>query len=307
MIRRFDGHSWGSTTRMVAGRLRDRFHQRSRRRLPAVCDAGLGWPQQRLTSIDVEDEASGDYAPAWSPDAGTIAYTAEIDENFETILIGAVSGLQGAPVSDPLSAGRPIRTSENNSTMEGKMGKTGIAVLTAVATIAVGGQSIARADSPADCQTKSKKKMNDYQAAQVNLTPVNSTIAAMGTFPGVYTTGHRVAPWEFKTYRIHGTITYAKFESDQDIHLIISDGKHTMILESPNPPCATGSRVLGQLKTVRTAVAKKFPIAAGGGVQKGISVPATVTGVAFFDSFHGQAGIAPNAIELHPLLSVSFG
>lgn len=29
---------------------------------------------------------------------------------------------------------------------------------------------------------------------------------------------------------------------------------------------------------------------------------AKVTGVAFFDFDHGQTGIAPNAIELHPVL-----
>jgi len=29
---------------------------------------------------------------------------------------------------------------------------------------------------------------------------------------------------------------------------------------------------------------------------------ASVTGVAFFDYDHGQTGVAPNAIELHPVL-----
>jgi len=30
---------------------------------------------------------------------------------------------------------------------------------------------------------------------------------------------------------------------------------------------------------------------------------ARVTGVAFFDFKHGQTGVAPNAIELHPVLA----
>jgi hypothetical protein len=29
---------------------------------------------------------------------------------------------------------------------------------------------------------------------------------------------------------------------------------------------------------------------------------AAVTGVAFFDFDHGQTGVAPNAVELHPVL-----
>jgi hypothetical protein len=32
---------------------------------------------------------------------------------------------------------------------------------------------------------------------------------------------------------------------------------------------------------------------------------ARVTGVAFFDFLHGQTGVAPNAIELHPILGFS--
>jgi hypothetical protein len=35
---------------------------------------------------------------------------------------------------------------------------------------------------------------------------------------------------------------------------------------------------------------------------KSISGLATVTGVGFFDFWHGQPGVAPNAIELHPVV-----
>ena len=31
-----------------------------------------------------------------------------------------------------------------------------------------------------------------------------------------------------------------------------------------------------------------------------------VTGVGFFDYLHGQRGVAPNGIELHPVLDVEF-
>jgi hypothetical protein len=33
-----------------------------------------------------------------------------------------------------------------------------------------------------------------------------------------------------------------------------------------------------------------------------LSTQARVVGVAFFDFKHGQTGVAPNAIELHPIL-----
>ena len=31
-----------------------------------------------------------------------------------------------------------------------------------------------------------------------------------------------------------------------------------------------------------------------------------ITGVGFFDYLHGQRGVAPNGIELHPVLGVEF-
>ena len=31
-----------------------------------------------------------------------------------------------------------------------------------------------------------------------------------------------------------------------------------------------------------------------------------ITGVGFFDYLHGQRGVAPNGIELHPVLDVEF-
>ena len=37
-----------------------------------------------------------------------------------------------------------------------------------------------------------------------------------------------------------------------------------------------------------------------------LSMPVTVTGVGFFDVLHGQEGVAPNGIELHPILMIDF-
>jgi len=37
-----------------------------------------------------------------------------------------------------------------------------------------------------------------------------------------------------------------------------------------------------------------------------INANATIIGVAFFDSDHNQTGVAPTAIEIHPILSIVF-
>ncbi len=31
-----------------------------------------------------------------------------------------------------------------------------------------------------------------------------------------------------------------------------------------------------------------------------------ITGIGFFDFLHGQAGVAPNGIEIHPILDIQF-
>jgi hypothetical protein len=37
-----------------------------------------------------------------------------------------------------------------------------------------------------------------------------------------------------------------------------------------------------------------------------VSLPVVVTGVGFFDFIHGQTGVAPNGIELHPIVDIKF-
>ena len=41
-------------------------------------------------------------------------------------------------------------------------------------------------------------------------------------------------------------------------------------------------------------------------VLPAVNVPVQVTGVLFFDFLHGQTGVAPNGIELHPILQITF-
>jgi hypothetical protein len=54
------------------------------------------------------------------------------------------------------------------------------------------------------------------------------------------------------------------------------------------------------------AAARDAFIAACGpptGSYRTITGTATVSGVGFFDRIHGQRGVAPNGIELHPVLA----
>jgi RyR domain len=146
------------------------------------------------------------------------------------------------------------------------------------------------------------KTLTDPGASQVNLTPQVATVGDLVDLPAPLEPTSRVAQ-ELNSYQVSGTITLAKQEADSDIHMVLQDADgRTMIIEAPCPDCAQTSTVAAQISTVRQAVEKQFPTAASGG-REDASVAVTVTGVAFFDRLHGQDGVAPNGIELHPVLS----
>src|SRR6266536_413239 len=98
-------------------------------------------------------------------------------------------------------------------------------------------------------------------------------------------------PFERHVFRVTAAVTLVRPEDDGDVHLVLSDGGQTMIAESPAPSCGSGATLQHrrQMAQARTDVQ---PCAR-----------ARVTGVAFCDCNHGQTGVAPNAIELHPILA----
>jgi hypothetical protein len=145
------------------------------------------------------------------------------------------------------------------------------------------------------------KTLTDQAASQVNLTPLTATVGELAAFPAPFEPIGRVAQ-EFNTYQVTATVTMAKQEADSDIHMVLKDGNQTMIVEAACTDCAQHSVAQAQIASVRQTVETQFPTAAAGGREE-VSVPVTVTGVAFFDRLHGQEGVAPNGIELHPVLS----
>jgi dipeptidyl aminopeptidase/acylaminoacyl peptidase len=51
-----------------------------------------GVPQRLTSGLDQDYIPVGEYAPTWSPDGTTIAYTADLDVNFQIVTIGAGGG-----------------------------------------------------------------------------------------------------------------------------------------------------------------------------------------------------------------------
>ena len=64
-----------------------------------------------------------------------------------------------------------------------------------------------------------------------------------------------------------------------------------MIAEAPTASCISGATAYRRHQMVKARAAAK------------ICGKAEIMGVSFFDFFHNQDGVAPNAIELHAVLS----
>jgi hypothetical protein len=151
------------------------------------------------------------------------------------------------------------------------------------------------------------KTATDPGAASIGNVVHATTIAALTALraPSVLPARSRIAPTETTIFSVQATLIGFKLEADSDYHLVLRTGDKTMIAEIPDPPCAKGSPLLGGIETARAQFDARFRPSAVHFTY--VAVPVTVTGVGFFDFNHGQDGVAPNAIELHPVLSVTFG
>jgi hypothetical protein len=96
-------------------------------------------------------------------------------------------------------------------------------------------------------------------------------------------------------FTVTGAVTLVREEADQDLHIVLRQGRSQMIVEAPNAPVCTPKAVTYRKRQM--AAARRAVLSSGGGCAR-----ALVTGVAFFDFIHGQTGLAPNGIELHPVL-----
>jgi uncharacterized membrane protein len=154
----------------------------------------------------------------------------------------------------------------------------------------------------------SVKTGTDPDAHLVNLNaPTTTTISNLRslTAPNPIPANNRVQPTETTLWVINCTLTQYKLESDEDYHLIIADSSgNTMITEIPAPTCVgSGSPFLNGITNARNEFNAKFNVTTS---FQTANIPVQVTGVGMFDFLHGQTGVAPNGIELHPVLDIIF-
>jgi len=134
---------------------------------------------------------------------------------------------------------------------------------------------------------------------------------------------------ESTIYYLSATLIAYAIEEDGDYHLVLSDqAGNTMITEIPDPTTLDPqSRFSNPISLTRSTFTDRFQqqlitlasarnlllhaaASLGASIQppmiNHVSTPISLSGIGFFDVLHGQTGVAPNGIEIHPVLSISF-
>ncbi len=152
------------------------------------------------------------------------------------------------------------------------------------------------------------KTLSDPDRDRLHTRPVDATVEELVALqrPAVLSPVARAEPVEVTVYRVEARLLSLFAEADGDYHMVLAspgDGNFTMIAEVPNPGCA-GACASGYAQVyaqVRQKLMERL-----NSPQSEARPLVRVTGVGFFDYLHGQRGVAPNGIELHPVLDVEF-
>jgi hypothetical protein len=143
------------------------------------------------------------------------------------------------------------------------------------------------------------KILADPDARFVNRTPLAASVTSLRAIPrpaGQLPERGRSTTAERQVYRVQAIVQKIITESDGDWHLVLADPDNpsaTLVAEIPDSACAYG-----------TADATTFAAVRRDMHAAGRQALIEVDGVAFFDFLHGQRGMAPSGLELHPLLHV---
>lgn len=135
---------------------------------------------------------------------------------------------------------------------------------------------------------------------------VKSSITLLRTLVPPATLPIRRLNVEKYVVEVQGTIAGYKLESDGDIHIVLENGvKGTIIIESAAPSCAPTTWQQTLFTHVRNQLRTILPYDATPAYRKlSPGIPVVVEGFVFFDKIHGQTGVAPNGVEIHPIISI---
>jgi hypothetical protein len=151
------------------------------------------------------------------------------------------------------------------------------------------------------------KEGADADRNRVSSTLVNTSVAALRTRPkpSTYPKNNRVTTTEFHIWAVTAYLTQYKQESDGDIHLVIKDSAgRSMIAELPYGSCVPStSRWRTAILSARSTFGHTYAVSTSWHYVHRL---VDLHGVGYMDPLHGQTGVAPNGVELHPVIYVHF-
>jgi hypothetical protein len=123
--------------------------------------------------------------------------------------------------------------------------------------------------------------------------------------PSSYPRNNRVTSTELHTYQVTAYLTQYKQEADGDFHLVLKDSSgRSVIAEIPYGTCVpTASRWNSKIGSARYTFAHRYSVTTSWHYVHRL---VDVRGIGFIDTLHGQTGVAPNGVELHPVIYVYF-
>lgn len=166
------------------------------------------------------------------------------------------------------------------------------------------------AQSYAQCGVErwSVKTGTDQDVALINLnSQTSSSISSLSAIaaPNQIPDDRRLQPTETTVWVLNATLKKYVRAYDSDYHMVLTDDAgRTMIAEIPDPACVgPGSPLAAGIAHARAQFDAVFTAAT---TFQNADVPVQITGVGFFDYLEGQEGVAPNGIELHPIIDIIF-
>ena len=152
------------------------------------------------------------------------------------------------------------------------------------------------------------KTGTDGDVSLINLNSTTGTTIANLTsiaVPATIPDTTRIQPTETTVWVINATLVKFIHAYDSDYHMVFADSAgRTMIAEIPDPNCVgPGSPFAAGIAHARQQFDARFTATTD---FQTVNVPVQITGVGFFDYQEGQEGIAPNGIELHPIIDIVF-
>ena len=166
-------------------------------------------------------------------------------------------------------------------------------------------------------ERREEKTLTDTDVGRIIRTPHNSSIPELialhnGTaFPHAFLNAHansRIA-FEARIVILKAVLLGYRLEHDEDFHLILADSDNTsrtLVAELPSPHCVGNSNFALQLGIMRSYLIDHFGHPGSHTVRLTNPPLIVIRGVVFFDFVHHppQDGLAPNAIEVHPVLGL---